>query len=103
MAMNWSAKEKKISRQAFDLALQRENQALIAQVQSKSAQITEVDQVWELQVFLNARSRAMSRKYDYRYSQLLWVFRDLIEEKWLSVEDLEGLSADKIDAIVKGY
>ena len=103
MAMNWSAKEKNISRQAFDLALQRENQALIAQVQSKSAQITEVDQVWALHAFLNARSRAMSQKYDYRYSRLLWVFHDLIEEQWLSIEDLEGLSTDKIDAIVKGY
>ncbi len=43
----------------------------------------------------------MDRKYDYRYSQLVFVFSELIREGWLEESMLNGLDEEKIDLVRK--
>ena len=95
----WSPSEKKIARRAFDTALQREFAALISRTKEMAAQLVTSADTWDMHHFLSRQLRDIERKYDYRYSQLILVFACLLREKWLAESDLEGLSADKINAI----
>lgn len=95
----WSPSEKKIARAAFDAAQQREFAALISRTKEMSAQLATSADTWDMHHFLSRQLRDIERKYDFRYSQLILVFGRLLREKWLDESDLEGLSADKIDAI----
>ena len=95
----WSPSEKKIARAAFDAAQQREFAALINRTKEMAAQLATSADTWDMHHFLSDKLRDIERKYDYRYSQLILVFGCLMREKWLDEKDLEGLAADKIDAI----
>ena len=95
----WSPSEKKIARSAFDAAQQREFAALISTTKEMAAQLATSADTWDMHHFLSRQLRDIERKYDYRYSQLILVFACLLREKWLAESDLEGLSADKINAI----
>lgn len=70
-SITWSKTEKKLARQAFEKAYNRELQEL-----------TETD-----------------RKYDFRYSVLITVFAQLHAEGRLTLEDLKGLAESKIEII----
>jgi Photoprotection regulator fluorescence recovery protein len=92
----WSKQEKQIARSAFDLAYARETAALIKLVTDKSSVVTQIDEVWVLHDFLSAKRHDIDGKYDYRYSVLIIVFSRLVNEGWLSLNDLEGLATDKL-------
>lgn len=96
---DWSASEKKIARQAFDRALNKELAALLAQLKQRASQANSPADIWDIQDYLSEQRQQIDRKYDYRYSQLIWVFGQLLREQWLEESDLTGLAADKWQAI----
>ena len=49
--------------------------------------------------FMTKEIRNIGKTYDYRYSVLLWVFARLIRDEWLNIDELEGLSEDKLSRI----
>jgi hypothetical protein len=98
--LRWSHAEKKIARAAFDTALDRETAAARKRVEAILQQSPASDQIWEVYDFLSAKSREFSEKYDYRYSVLIWVFRRLVHEGWLTESDLNGLAPDKLALIL---
>lgn len=99
MDFSWSKNEKQISKKIFDLALQRDYKRLIEKINTTKVQ--KAEDVWDLQNFLNQKAKEFDEKYDYRYSKLILIFAQLINENLLSLEELEGLSSDKIDFIQK--
>ena len=92
----WSKQEKQIARSAFDMAYTRETNALIKLVNEQASVITTIDQAWSLHNFLSAKRHDIDGKYDYRYSVLIFIFAQLVNEGWLQLTDLEGLAADKL-------
>lgn len=96
---DWSASEKKIARQAFDRALNKELAALLAQLKQRANQASSAADVWDTHDYLSSQRKQIDRKYDYRYSQLIWVFGQLLREQWLEEKDLAGLAADKLQSI----
>lgn len=98
--IEWSQTEKTIARQAFDKAYEREIKALIKEVQEQASQINSLEKLWLLHDFLSARRHEIDGKYDYRYSSLVFVFALLIKEKWLHVDELEGLNPEKRSKIL---
>ena len=96
----WSQTEKKIARQAFDTAYEREIRALIKEVQQQASQITSLENLWLLHDFLSARRHEIDGKYDYRYSSLVFVFSLLLKDGWLHMDELEGLNPDKRSKII---
>ena len=96
---NWSPSEKKIARRAFDAALQREFATLMNRLKEMAVQLATSADTWDMHHFLSGQLHHIERKYDYRYSQLIVVFGRLLRETWIDEKDLEGLSADKIEAI----
>jgi len=99
MNESWSKSKKKHARELFDLALEREYKVLIEEINTKK--ITSHDEVWELRDRLNQKAKEMDRKYDYRYSQLIFVFAELVREGYLSFEELNILGKEKSDEIKK--
>jgi hypothetical protein len=93
--LSWSKREKQIAHAAFEQALAREAAALVTEVRAKVHSITELGDLWQLEQFLRDKRHALAQRYDYRYSVLLYVFADLIQAGWLSLDDLAGLADDK--------
>jgi hypothetical protein len=97
--LNWSPEEKAIARKAFDRALQRELEAVVVEAKNRAAKIQQPADLWELERYLTERRIQIDRQYEYKYSVLILVFGNLIQQGRLSEQDLAGLSQDKLDAI----
>lgn len=94
-----SQAEKQIARKAFDLAVSREFDFVIAETKERSSRITKADELWKLERWLSERHKEIDNKYDYRYSVLPIVFGRLLCEGRLTESDLSGLAPEKIDHI----
>ncbi len=95
----WSKTEKRIAREAYDKAYEREVKAIEQEVRSMLDKAQDARVVWRIHDFLSERRVETDRKYDYRYSVLLGVFGHLLAEGWLHLDDIEGLDAGKIEKI----
>ena len=101
MPSDWSTSEKKIARRVFDAALHRELAEVMRTFKSMAANATEPADIWSTEEFLTKSRNSIDRKYDYRYSQLEFVFGRLLREGRISEEDLSGLSEDKMQNIIR--
>lgn len=97
--LKWSKQEKKIARKAFDEAYQREMEFIRQELAGKLRGLKEANDIWKLYDYLAEKRRELAEKYDYRYSMLMLVLARLINDGFLRLEDLEGLSEDKLDKI----
>lgn len=97
--INWSESEQKGAKEAFDKAYEREINSLIEEVRQKASNISEIDQLWGLHDFLSAKRHEIDGKYDYRYSELIFVFARLLKEGWVTREELKVLEGDKLAKI----
>ncbi|MGD8969854.1 MAG: hypothetical protein PVG01_00485 [Desulfobacterales bacterium] len=97
--VKWSKTEKKIAREAFERAYERECSYLAGRIREKANQIKKPDDIWELHDFLTEKRKEVDEKYDYRYSVLDFVFGRLIKEGWLNFADLVGLKEEKIERL----
>ena len=95
--MNWSKSEKIIARKIFELARSRDYEKLMKRINNKI--ISSSEDIWELRELLNEKAKEFDEKYDYRYSLLLGIFIRLVSEDMLTIEDLKGLSDEKIAVI----
>lgn len=94
--MKWSPLEKSIARKVFDRALQRELDAITQEVKQKANRIEAPSGLWELEEYLTESRKEINRKYDYRYSVLPMVFGQLVREGRVTIDELRGLSEDKL-------
>jgi Photoprotection regulator fluorescence recovery protein len=95
----WSQTEQEIAEEVFKRAYEREINALIQTVCEKANSIAQPDDMWSLHDFLSARRHDVDGKYEYAYSSLLFVFAKLLKEGWLNLDELNGLSKDKLAKI----
>jgi hypothetical protein len=95
----WSASEKKIARRAYDAALERALEKVVADFKASAAAATTAAEVWDICDELSRKRREIDRTFDYRYSQLPRVFALLIQDGLLEPAQLDGLSQEKIDDI----
>jgi len=96
---SWSKREKTVAKRAFENAYEKECQDLIQQIQKKANEAKDPADLWRLYDFLRKRIKEIEGKYDYRYSMLIFVFARLMKEGWITVNEIEGLSEDKIAKI----
>ena len=98
-AFTWSKAEKKIAKEAFDKAYKHESEALIKEI--REYKLEQPEDIWSLSEMLQEREKEINNIYDYRYSQLTTVFGMLIKRGLLSIDELNGLSNDKLEQIKK--
>lgn len=97
--VHWSPSEKKIARAVFDQALANELAEVLAEFKRRAANATTADAMWSVRHYLDKAEREIEQKYDFRYSQLLIVFGRLLYEGRTTIEQLGGLSEEKLDYI----
>lgn len=97
--LHWFPSEKKAARQAFDVAYERECLAISTKVKKMMAEDSDPNHIWRVHDYLSKQRRNVDRKYDFRYSVLIEVFAQLLNEGWLPEDDLSGLNADKVQRI----
>lgn len=99
--VTWSAKEKQLARAVFERAAVHEERELLEHFRKRFAALGKLEDLWALQYAIRDSEREYQKKYDYRYSQLIVVFGRLVREGRISIEDLNGLSEDKLNYIEK--
>lgn len=95
----WSNSEKKIARRAFDAALGTALAGVMAEFKRRAAVATTPVEMWDIEDYLRRQRRQIDDVFDYRYSQLLFVFGMLIFKGYLDEAQLTGLSDDKLHEI----
>jgi Photoprotection regulator fluorescence recovery protein len=90
MSNEWSASEKKIAQRVFDAALHRELAEVMQAFKSMAASAAEPGDMWRTEEFLTRSRHAIDRKYDYRYSQLEFVFAHLLREGRVTEEEIQA-------------
>ena len=95
----WSPQEQEIAKAAFNKAHEREIAVLIETVKDKVSQVVQIEHLWQLNDFLNARRHDIDGKYDDQESALLFTLSRLTKEGWIQLNDLEGLTSDKLTKI----
>ena len=97
MEGKWTKSQKAHARELFDLALSREYDDLIKTV--NSTKIETPEEVWDLHDMLGKKRKELNGKYDYRYSQLIFVFAQLVRGGYLTLEELEPIGEEKLKQI----
>lgn len=96
---HWSPAERTIARRVFDRALREELDQIKQETKTRAAKIEQPPDLWDLEEFLTARRKEIDKKYNWRYSALPLVFGTLVREGRIRVEELQGLSPEKLDYI----
>ena len=94
-----AAAEKKIARRAFENALDAALAKIMAEFKAKAAAAAEPSDMWDVEDYLRRKRGEIDETFDYRYSQLPWVFAVLIRQGRLDEAQLSGLSDDKLETI----
>ncbi len=97
--LKWSPSEKAVARKAFEVALAREFQAVIAETKRLASKIEQPDDLWELERYLTEKRKEIDETFDYRYSMLPLVLGVLIRRGRVGEQELSGLSEDKLARI----
>lgn len=97
--LKWSESEKKVARRAFDAALRKECTAIMKRLKSLATNAENPEDIWAIHDYLTEQRQSIDAKYDYRYSQLVFVFGRLLREKLIDEKDIEGLAEDKLQPI----
>jgi hypothetical protein len=97
--IKWSKTEKIVARRVFEAAYQKECAAIAAKLKEMIAVAAEPGGLWRIHDYLTKQRDQTDKKYDYRYSVLIFVFAMLLKEGWLNEADLQGLQEDKIEKI----
>ena len=95
----WTLEEQELARRVFDRALHREVEALIETLRSQSSALRGRDDVWQLHDFLSIQRHAIEGRQEFQLSGLLFVFADFVRDGLASLEELDGLSPDKLAKI----
>ncbi|TPN04830.1 hypothetical protein FKO01_46835 [Mesorhizobium sp. B2-3-3] len=97
--LSWSGSEKKVARRAYDAAVEVALARIMAEFKGKASAVATPAEMWEVEDYLRAKRREFDDMFDYRYSQLLFVFPRLIQAGYLNESALAGLAQDKLESI----
>ncbi len=68
-------------------------------LRGKASAVTLPSEMWQIEDYLRGQRREIDEMFDYRYSQLPFVFARLIRQGYLDENLLAGLSQDKREII----
>jgi Photoprotection regulator fluorescence recovery protein len=88
-----------MKRLAFDRALHQELDATIQEAKQMADRIEQADELWELERHLTQRRKEIDLKYEFKYSSILLVLAELVREHRISLDELRGLSEDKLHCV----
>jgi hypothetical protein len=99
MVDTWSDSEQAIARTAFEAASARAVSRLITSVQTQASGLDDANSVWALHDYLSIERHTIEGRFDFRLEGILFVFASLVKDELLNLEELEGLTSDKLAKI----
>ena len=87
----WATSEKMVARAAFDAALESALAGIMAEFKKRASAAIAPSEMWEIEDYLRQQRREIDETFDYRYSQLPFVFACLIRQGHLDESRLAGL------------
>jgi hypothetical protein len=97
--LKWSGSEKKVARSAFDAAFNTVLSGIMADFKARAAAAAAPSDMWKVKDYLRKRRRHVDDLFDFRYSQLCFVFAQLIVLGYLDEKELAGLSDETLQII----
>ena len=91
----WTATEQAIAERAFEQAYGRAITQLTATLQTKAQALSSAESIWQFHDFLSIQRHVIEGRMEFRIEGLLFVFAGFVKDGLTSLEELEGLSADK--------
>ncbi|RDD94810.1 hypothetical protein DTW89_04260 [Acidovorax sp. BoFeN1] len=98
--LKWSNGEKKVAKALFETALQRELQSYIQEFKDRAAKIESPDDLWSIAKQASQKQREIDEKYDFRYSQLIFLFANLLRGGSIQESELTALGEEKAKYII---
>lgn len=95
----WTKEEKRSARLLFDKVVKENLTEILIQFKEMASQAESPEKMWQIEEFLGRKRREIDGKYNFRESRIVSLFGHLLEEKRISLEDIQELSEDKIDQI----
>lgn len=95
----WTDSEKKMARNVFNACLNAELGEILEELKAKAVQAVSANDIWEIEAFLTKKRHDIDEKYDFRYSQIIYLFARLIQEGRLHEDQLGKFSAEKLSFI----
>ncbi len=95
----WSEPEQAIAKAAFETAYGRAITQLIQAVRKRSDSLSSAQGLWDLHDFLSIERHTMEGRFDFRIEGILFVFASLVRDDLLQLDELSGLTADKLSKI----
>ena len=97
MIDHWTPAEKTAARVIFDRAVARARKEILDR--HRDNKITELDDLWEYELEIREWRKEFHEVFQYKYSRLHLCFAICLRRGWLQVEELRGLSEERIESL----
>ena len=98
-ATDWTLEEQTVARHAFELGKHRSITALINTLQDQSSQLDSAESVWKLHDYLSTERYQYEGRSEFEEVNVLFVLADMIKQKLIAMDDLQGLDQKKVSKI----
>ena len=96
----WTEQEQAVGITALNRAQARTIERLIADLHRQVIELQSADQIWQLHDFLSIQRHGIEGRFEFRQESILFVFASLVKEGFLSLDELQGLDAEKLAKIM---
>ena len=98
-AIDWTSEEELVARQAFELGQQRSVESLIQTLRDQSQKLDTPESIWSLHDFLSTERYKYEGRMEFDFSNILFSLADMIKQKLIQYDDLNGLNQLKLSKI----
>ena len=98
-ATDWTSEEELVARQAFELGKQRSVESLIQTLRDQSQKLDTPESIWSLHDFLSTERYQYEGRMEFNFSNILFSLADMIKQKLIQYDDLNGLNQLKLSKI----
>ena len=96
---DWTQDELLIARAAFEAGKQRSIEVLIKTLQESVGGLNSPESIWLLHDYLSTERYQYEGRADFDTSNILFTLADMIKQKLVSADDLNGLDQKKLSKV----
>ena len=98
-ATDWTSEEEAVARQAFELGKQRSITTLIENLRDLSTRLDTPESIWQFHDYLSSERYQYEGRMEFDPSNILFTLADMIKQKLIQYDDLNGLNQVKVSKI----
>ena len=98
-ATDWTSEAGAVARQAFDLGKRRSIVSLIDNPKDPSNKLDTPESIWQFHDYLSTERYQYEGRMEFDFSNILFTLADMIKQKLINYDDLNGLNQLKLSKI----